>query len=335
MMAIQNRCWSGAIWAMLLICAAARPAGAVDSISFNLSWLPQGSQSGVFVAAAKGYYAEANLEVEVVRGYGSVRTTNEIDQGQFTFGFGHSLGVLLNRNNGGAARMVAMMEAYNPAGICWIEGRHTVHRPADLKGLAMGAGSGSPVPLVLPVWLTRNGLQRDDVKLIQMQAGVIDTSLVQGKIDLGECWKGSNLPVLKALAARDGLKVGRIQYGDYKMDIYGNGIVASDKVIKEKPDLVERFVKATLKGYVLAKKDPAAAVAVIMQRYNTLDPSITLEQVTDENDLLGLDEAGGRMLGWMDPAKMELTRDFLGAAYSIGPDLKATDLYTNQFVSAK
>lgn len=39
-------------------------------VRFNMAWLPQGSMAGIFVAIDKGYFADAGLAVEPVRGFG-------------------------------------------------------------------------------------------------------------------------------------------------------------------------------------------------------------------------------------------------------------------------
>jgi len=72
----------------LLASCCVAPALAMDKVKFNLAWLPQGSTGGILVAIAKGFYAEAGLDVSAVRGYGGQRTVNEIDQGLFEFGYG-------------------------------------------------------------------------------------------------------------------------------------------------------------------------------------------------------------------------------------------------------
>src|SRR5262249_4145700 len=152
------------------------------------------------------YYSAENLDVKIVRGYGFLRTANEIDQGLFEFGVGDATAVLLNRSNGGKTRLVGILSNMNPAGLCWIEGRHQIKEPSDLKGLLVGGGAAAPVQVVLPVWLKRNGVNPADVKLLQLEPGVLNPSLVQGKIDLAECWKGADFAVLEGIARKDGLK---------------------------------------------------------------------------------------------------------------------------------
>ena len=51
------------------------------TVQFNMAWLPQGSMAGIFVAIDKGYFADAGLNVEPVRGFGGMRTANELDPG--------------------------------------------------------------------------------------------------------------------------------------------------------------------------------------------------------------------------------------------------------------
>jgi NitT/TauT family transport system substrate-binding protein len=52
-------------------------------------------------------------------------------------------------------------------------------------------------------------------------------------------------------------------YSDYGVNQVGYCIVATKKTIAEKPDLVKRFVAATIKAYKAAEKDPQSAVNAV------------------------------------------------------------------------
>jgi len=60
---------------------------AQEKVTYNMAWLPQGSSIGVIVAQERGWFKEVGMEVNIVRGYGGNRTANELDQGQFEFGY--------------------------------------------------------------------------------------------------------------------------------------------------------------------------------------------------------------------------------------------------------
>src|SRR2546428_4711247 len=86
---------------MLLATAAAFQAQGQEKVTYNMSWLPQGSSIGVMLAQERGWYRESGLDVNIVRGFGGNRTANEPDQGQFEFGYVDPISLILNRSNGG------------------------------------------------------------------------------------------------------------------------------------------------------------------------------------------------------------------------------------------
>ena len=314
--------------AFLLVGLVGTPvANAADSITFNMSWLPQGSMSGVITAIEKGFYSEVGLDVEAVRGYGGGRTTNEIDQGLFEFGYGNPLNMVLNRSKGGKTRIVGAINQHWPAGLCHVRERHKLDAPSDLKGITVGGGSYSPVHVMLPVWLELNGESRDAVTLLKMDGAVVDVSLVEGKIDAAECWLGSNKALIEKLAKQAALTVGFLNYSDFNFDILGSGIVTSDKVIAENPDKVRRFVTATYRGYAYANANPEEATDYLLKQFPVLDRDVTLQQVKETVDLM----AGSGKLGMIDPAQVQRTIEFVGPAYGID-SVAAEDLYTNDFL---
>ena len=314
--------------AFLLVGLVGTPvANAADSITFNMSWLPQGSMSGVITAIEKGFYSEVGLDVEAVRGYGGGRTTNEIDQGLFEFGYGNPLNMVLNHSKGGKTRIVGAINQHWPAGLCHIRERHKLDAPSDLKGITVGGGSYSPVHVMLPVWLELNGESGDAVTLLKMDGAVVDVSLVEGKIDAAECWLGSNKGLNEKLAKQAGLTVGFLNYSDFNFDILGSGIVTSDKVIAENPDKVRRFVTATFRGYAYANANPEEATDYLLKQFPVLDRDVTLQQVKETVDLM----AGSGKLGMIDPAQVQRTIEFVGPAYGID-SVAAEDLYTNDFL---
>ena len=77
---------AGAIAASAALAFSAS-AWAQEKVTFNMSWLPQGSIVGVAVASDQGWFKSAGLDVSLIRGYGGNRTANELDQGQFEIGY--------------------------------------------------------------------------------------------------------------------------------------------------------------------------------------------------------------------------------------------------------
>lgn len=316
------------------VCALghASHGAAQEKVTFNLSWLPQGSTVGPIIAESKGFYKAAGLQVESVRGFGGLRTTNEIDQGKFEFGYGNPLGVILNRANGGQTRMIGAVNDQWPGGLCYARNRNKIANLNDLKGLTVGGGPFSPVNVMLPAWLQMNGLPRDHVKIIQMEPAVMDASFLEGKTDLAECWPGSNSELLAKRAREAKIDMGIVEYSAHKLDIYGSGIVTSDKLIQAKPAMVGRFMKATNQGYEYAFKNPEEAADIMVKQFPVLDRAIIVEQIKATEKLMTSAETPKHGLGWMTEPRMKNTLDFVVNAYALKQPIGVNDIYTTQFV---
>lgn len=301
----------------------------LDKVSFNMAWLPQGSMSGVIVAIDKGFFAEQGLEVEAMRGFGGIRTVNELDQGMFEFGYGDPLAVILNRVNGGKTRMIGAINNRWPAGLCFVKERFDINTPEDLKGLVVGGGQNSPMQVIVPAWLERNGVPAGEVNMMQLDPAVVSTSLIEGKIDAGECWLGNSLPIFRKRAAQAGVTIDWIQYSDFNLDIYGNGLVTSEKMISENPELVRRFLAATYRGYDYALAHQDEAVDIMLKHYPVLDREVTAQQLAELAELM----SGSPSPGWLDAKTIGQTLSFLSTAYDVEGQVEVADIYTTDFLA--
>lgn len=305
---------------MLAGCGNSAESGK-ERVTFNMSWLPQGSMAGVIAAIDKGYYAEAGLDVNVVRGFGGIRTANELDQGMFEFGYGDPISVVLNRANGGHTKMAGTINTRWPAGLCYVKERHAIAKPADLAGLTVGGGQSSPMQALVPTWLTRNGVDKSKVKMLQLDPALVVTSLIEGKIDAGECWEGNSLPLFHKRAKKAGVTIGMLPYSAFGLDIYGSGILTTEKLLAERPETVKKFLAATYRGYDYAAQHPDEVVGMMTKRFPMLDPAITRQQMTETAALMK--DGAGRF----DPARVDSSIAFLKQAYTLKGDIKPGDVF--------
>lgn len=297
-------------------------------VRFNMAWLPQGSMAGIFVAMDKGYFADVGLDVEPVRGFGGMRTANELDQGMFEFGYIDPLSVALGRAKGGKVRMIGGINMRLPAGACYVKERHRVERPADLAGLRFGAGQSSMIQALLPAWLKDNGVDPARVEQIQLDPAIVVSSLVEGRIDAAECWLGNSMALFDKAAKAKGVTIGRIAYADFGLDVYGSGFATQDRLVEQEPDLVRAFLTAAYRGYADAARDPGAALAIIRAHYPLLDEAVTERQIRETADLMAAEGGSHRLT----PEKVERTVTYLQASGQLQGFDQAPQLFTNAFV---
>lgn len=306
-------------------------AGAEEEISFNMAWLPQGSVAGPIIAKEKGWFDEVGLNVTLSRGYGGSRTANEVDQGMFTIGYVDPINVALNRQNGGSLRMIGAINGIWPAGICYVKKDDGDQRGiGDIIGLKMGGGAASPVHKILPVWLEMNGRDRDAIGLLRLEPAVVDASLLEGRIDLAECWRASNRAVLQKLARDAGKEVGWIEYSDHGLNAYGSGFATTEATIAEKPEVLRAFLEASYRGYAFAIENPEAATDILLSAYPTLDRNITLQQISELAPLLAPE---GKIEAQFEAERIGDTYELITTAFGVPREAATADeLFTDELV---
>jgi NitT/TauT family transport system substrate-binding protein len=311
---------------------ACSPVLAQEKVTYNMAWLPQGSSIGVIVAQDRGFFKEAGLDTNIVRGYGGNRTANELDQGQFEFGYVDPISLILNRSNGGKIRMVGAINTRWPAGVCYVTKRNQPKSIDDLKGLSLGGGAGSPVHNVVPAWLEMNGKPRDFIRLVRLDPAVVDASFIEGKTDLAECWQASNRPVLAKLAGNAGVQVGWLNYADFGLNAYGSGFATSDAMIEKKPDTVRKFLRASYRGFETAFANPEQAADIVVKMFPASDRAIALAQIKETADIMNDPQVRGQGLGYLREDRMASTLGFVDKAFDLKGRIKVNEVYTNQFL---
>ncbi len=124
-------------------------------------------------------------------------------------------------------------------------------------------------------------------------------------------------------------KLVRFDFSDAGLSYYGNGIVATAATIASKPDLVHRFVAATVRGMKDAFADPAAAGAIMQRLVPQLDATIAKKEA---EVVAKLAQIPGQPLGEIDPARIEATLDMVKGAFKLATPVAAADVYAPGFV---
>jgi NitT/TauT family transport system substrate-binding protein len=119
-------------------------------------------------------------------------------------------------------------------------------------------------------------------------------------------------PLLAAAVAPK--KLVRLGDRDVGIDYYGNGIIASEELIAKAPDVVRRFVAATMHGMADAFADPGMAGQTIARYQQQIKPEIGAAEI-EQVRALAVDP--GRKLGAIDPARMAMTVSVIAGAHTL------------------
>jgi NitT/TauT family transport system substrate-binding protein len=134
-------------------------------------------------------------------------------------------------------------------------------------------------------------------------------------------------PMLRAQLAPANLV--RFAYSDPGLSYYGNGIVASDTTIANKPDLVRRFVAATIRGMKDAFANPTEAGTIMHKLVPQVDATVARNETEAVAELA---QVPGKPLGEIDPARIDATIDVVKGAFKLATPVTANDVCAPGFV---
>lgn len=245
----------------LVTVATAGTALAEDDVRLRLNWMYYGSHAGFALGLDRGYFEEVGIDLDIRSGNGSGSAHRLVANGDSDFAYG-SCGSMVNLASQGAALVsVAVIDAMGSEAIL-VRPDAGVKTIADLKGKALLTTANAGVNTFFPIVLANSGLAEGDITITSVPDGALVSSYLQSAGGaVGMLGGIDDKPA--EIKANGGEPPVIFPYSDFGVNQVGYCIVARKEMIEQNPDLVKRFVAATIKSYKAAEAEPDAAVAAI------------------------------------------------------------------------
>lgn len=321
---MNSRLIAWAVAVIMLLPAGA--ASAADKVTFVTDFGYLGRHSYYFVALEKGYYRNANLDVDIVRGQGSADAVKQVAAGTAQIGFADAPALILARANDQVpVKMVAVIYHKAPHAIFALK-ESGIKTPKDLEGRSVADAAASSIPRMFPAYAKAAKIDGDKVKWTVVASDAIAATLALGRADAVGYYTISEALLKKATGKTD-LVI--LTYADAGMDFYSNGIIAEEKLIASNPDLVKRFVAATLHGLRDAIANPEEAAKILNKYQRQIDVDIGIAETKAVASLVRMpvEKAGQIELG-----RMESTVDIVSKSFTLKQPVKAADVFAPDFV---
>ena len=319
----------GTVLAALLLALAAgagERAAAAESITYLFPAPPILPAFGpIQLAKGKGYFAAAGLDVSFAVGRGGVDVAKQVGAGNAPIGGIVADAPIMVRPNGVPIKMVAV---FGGKGFMQLVVREDsgIEKPADLKGKTITVMSYQDTTFYALLGLLASaGLTQDDVNIQAVGPTGVWEFVAAGK-SAGMAGVPDWIPPVQAA----GVKVKVIPTDEFFPHM-AQAIAVSDQTIKEKPEMVGKFVQAALHGMQDIMDDPDKAAADFV--------SFVPEWKGKEGQVkeafeyyVKLVYPGQKDLGEINPERLAKLQDFYLAKGIIQKKSPVDDLYTNQFV---
>ncbi len=252
------------ILVLFLFTALFSVASHADEIELNyrLKWLFNTSVAGDIYADAKGYFKEAGLKVTVKEGSPEKNAINELELGHSDFGVASADQVIRALDKGAKIMVLAQLFQVNPMQWIYRTDQPQIKTLDDLRGRNIGITFGGNDETVMNTLFAKAGITSKEVKITGVRFDF--TPFFKREVDVWPVYFNSQGVILKDKLEKEGERVYFFNPADFGVNFVANSVITSEKVWKNRPEVVKKFMDALLKGWEAAM-DPSNEADVLME----------------------------------------------------------------------
>jgi NitT/TauT family transport system substrate-binding protein len=252
-------------------------AGKLEPAAYRLKWLFNASVIGDIYADAHGYFKEAGLEVEVKEGGPERDAIRELELGHAQFGVASADQVIRAMAKGSPVIVIAQLFQINPLQWIYRADQTTIDRIEDLKGKVVGITFGGNDETIMRTLMAKGGITEKDIQIFSVRYDY--TPFYQKKVDVWPVYRNSQAPILEKKLNAAGEKVAFFNPAAYGVKFVANSVVTSEKMIKERPEVVKQFTRALLEAWEKALDPDNQGVALeTLKKFDKDTPGDIMEQ---------------------------------------------------------
>lgn len=296
-------------------------ASGTTAVSYQLGWLPTVEWGGNWIADDKGYYKNDGVDFTWLTGGPNVTSDTVVASGKALVGSSNADTIAKAISEGADLKIFGATFQKNP--FCILsKADNPINSPQDMIGKKIGVAAGNQTAFEL--MLAINGIDVSQIQIVPVQYD--PAPVANGEVD-GQVVFSINEPTQ---LERQGIDTHVMLFADYGYDIFADVFFATNETIKNDPEALAAFLKATRKGYQDLIDDPAEAATLAVNTYGK-DQGLNLEQQTLQakamKSLMITDEV-------TEP--IALPQDLIDANIKtiskLGIDISADDLFTNEIL---
>lgn len=242
------------------------------TIKFTLGWKTQGSDAAFFYAKDKGFFKEEGLNVVIDQGEGSGATVTRIMSGAWDAGFGDVNAIIQNASTRPQDAPVMVYMLWNQPPFAIVTKKSSgITAIKGFEGRTLGGAQGTPTTRLLPVFIQKNGLDGEKIKISNMAPNLQEPMLIKGDIDAALVFNITSYFNLVLNRQDPDKDFTWFPFGDYGLDLYSNGVIVSKKLLASNPKAVAGLVRAINKAVIAIGKDQNAGMASVAAFDNMVD----------------------------------------------------------------
>ncbi len=298
-----------------------------EEVTVVLEWSPNTNHSGVYLAQAQGWYAEAGLDVEIIEP-GDAGSLQILGAGKADVAFTVQEELVPARAEGVPVVGIGAVIEHNTSSLLSLA-EDGITRPAELAGHSYGGFGGQLETALVERMVECDGGDPEAVRFAEVGEADYRLGLTRDQYDavwIFDAWDGIRLGDIEGL---DTETIPFIDYEECIPDWYTPMLATSEEEIDERPEAISTFMEVTARGYREAMVDPQASADALVAAVPDVDPELVA--MSSEYLSTRYSEDPERW-GQMDEERWTEFVDFLVDAGLIDEPIDVEAAYTNRFL---
>jgi len=326
----------GALSVVAVLSLSGAVAQEPTRVRFTLDWKYQGIHAYVFWAQEKGYFKAEGLDVDIDQGTGSSATVTRIASGTYDAGFGDMNAIIQLAGTKPGEQPVMVYMIYNKPPFALITKTSSpIKTLKDVVGHTMGTPAGGSAGQLFAPLAKINGIDASKVAITNMQPN-LQQMLLNGQVDFSAVFTVTSYINLIGMKVDPDKDIRWLFFSDYGVDLYSNGIMVSQKLLKERPKAVAGLVRALNRAIIETAAAPDAAITVMMKTEPLMNAALEKARlvyafkthvVTPETDEIGV--------GDIKEERMAKAIKLLAETYGLADVPAVKDVFDRSFLPPK
>jgi diguanylate cyclase (GGDEF)-like protein len=245
-----------------------------QSITLQLRWHHQAQFIGYYVAKEKGFYSSLNMDVTILEGKPDTPPWQQAIAGEADFAVDNSNAFMAYLQGADVVALAAITQ-HSPS-VFLVKQSSGIHRPKDLENHKVMSFSQNQDPELIML-LKREKVDLDAIEWVDSSGDLND--LINDDVDAFNAYISNEPYTLQQL----GIPYQIIAPRKYGVDLYSDLLTTTHSFAKSNPELVDKFVSASLEGWRYALNHPEESIQILHESYQ---PSKSIDHLRYEFNLM-------------------------------------------------
>ena len=303
------------------------PEKKLTRVTFRMNWKLTAPHAVYLLGKDLGFYEEEGIDLEILEGNGSVTTGQLVSNKSDTFGLADSAALIPIMAKGLPIKAVAMVTPTSSLAVIARKDSQ-VRTLKDLEGKKIAVTAGDSITQIWPAVVAANKLDKSRIQLVYVDAAAKIPTTLEGRTDALMGAAGDQSFILRD----KGVPVVDLIFADHGVNVLNLGIFVHEDLIKENPDLIRRFLRATKRSHEALEANYTKALQLLIGIKKELKMDLLKKQADSYYSRTKSPNSPGADMLYNVPGDWEMTVEIMKKYRNLEGEMNAKDFYTNDFL---